>query len=243
MKKLRKISSETPARSEQSESTPAPTTAPQDKAAENTKQQKNKSGAYTPKKGKPTPKRNDVEREHGVRHAAYTAPLTGAELRKQRKELKASMTKEEFKAYKRKERERANAARRKANDRMMAGDENYLLERDKGPVKRFVRNWVDSNRYAMNFFLPLALLSVLVMTIGARYPLLANTTSLVMMIFFLLLILEGIWLGRRVNNEVEKRFPDNPHGRFTLGFYAFTRATMIRRLRTPSPQKNIGDSV
>lgn len=52
---------------------------------------------YTPPKGHATPKRNDVERQRGVRKTAYKAPETPAEARKQRKELKNSMSKEEYK--------------------------------------------------------------------------------------------------------------------------------------------------
>lgn len=201
------------------------------------------SKAFTPKKGKATPKRNEQERKHGVRRSAYTAPATPGEARKQRKELKASMSKEEYKAMKQRQKDEANRERRRANQRMMAGDEDYLMDRDKGPEKRFVRDWIDSRRYMMNFFLPLALLVIVIMIFGMSNPSIANLASLVMMVVFLIMIGEGIWLGRHINREVNERFPNNPHGKFSLGLYAFTRATMIRRLRTPAPQKQIGDSV
>ena len=144
---------------------------------------------------------------------------------------------------KQRQKDEANRERRRANQRMMAGDEDYLMDRDKGPEKRFVRDWIDSRRYMMNFFLPLALLVIVIMIFGMSNPNIANLASLVMMVVFLIMIGEGIWLGRRINREVNERFPNNPHGKFSLGLYAFTRATMIRRLRTPAPQKQIGDSV
>lgn len=208
-----------------------------------TEQSQPTTKAYTPKKGRPTPKRNEVEREIGVRRSAFEAPATPAEARKRRKELKASMSKQEYKAMKQRQKDERARERRKINERMMAGDEAYLMERDKGKEKRFVRDWVDSRRYLMNMFLPLTLIVIVVMIFGMSNPALANMTSIFMMMIFLVMLSEGLWLGRRINREVNSRFPDNPHGSFSLGMYAFTRATMIRRLRTPAPQKQIGDEV
>ena len=201
------------------------------------------SKAFTPKKGRPTPKRNEVERQHGVRRTAYDAPTTPGEARKRRKELKASMSKAEYKALKHRERDEKARERRKVNERMMAGEEAYLMDRDKGREKRFVRDWVDAHRYLMNLFLPMTLAVIVVMIFGMSNPNLANLASLVVMAIFLIMVVEGIVLGRRINREVNERFPDNTYGKFGLGFYAFTRATMIRRLRTPAPQKNVGDKV
>ncbi|WP_297003908.1 DUF3043 domain-containing protein [uncultured Corynebacterium sp.] len=198
---------------------------------------------HTPKKGRPTPRRNDVERQAGTRRAHYDAPLTPKEARERRKAEKASMTKEEFKEKKRRQREESASARKKANERMMAGDPNYLLPRDQGREKLFVRNYVDAHRYAMNMFLPIALIVVLVMIVGMQAPELANLVSLVMLFVIVLLIIEGYVLGRKVNKLVDERFPERAFGRWTIGFYAFTRATMVRRMRTPAPQVNIGDPV
>lgn len=197
----------------------------------------------TPKKGRPTPKRNDVERQAGTRRAHYDAPLTPKEAKERRKAERDSMTKEEFKEKKRRQREESAAARKKANERMMAGDPNYLLPRDQGKEKLFVRNYVDSRRYMMNMFLPIALIVVLVMIIGMQAPQIANLVSLIMLFVIVLLIIEGYFLGRKVNKLADERFPERAFGRWTLGFYAFTRATMIRKMRTPAPQVNIGDEV
>ncbi|WP_291478157.1 DUF3043 domain-containing protein [Corynebacterium sp.] len=198
---------------------------------------------YTPKKGRPTPKRNEVERATGVRRVHYDAPLTPKEARQRKKELKNSMSKEEFKEAKRKQREEAAEARRKANERMMAGDPDYLLARDQGKEKLFVRNYVDAHRYLMNYFLPIALVVVVVMILGTRLPLIANYLSLFMLVVIVILVIEGLFLARKVNRLVTERFPDNSFGKWTIGFYAFTRATMVRKMRTPAPQVNIGDSV
>lgn len=201
------------------------------------------SKAFTPKKGRPTPKRNEVERQHGVRRAPVDAPATAKEARARRKELKNSMSKEDYKAYKQRKRDEEARARRQANERMMAGDENYLMERDRGPEKRLVRDWVDAHRYIMNLFLPMTFVVIIVMLIGMRNPAMANLSSFIMMGVFVIMIAEGVWLGRKINRLVNERFPKNPHSGFSLGMYAFTRATMIRKMRTPAPQKRPGDNV
>ena len=59
-------------------------------------EQAGQSKAFTPKKGRPTPKRNEVEREVGVRRTAFDAPSTSKEARERRKELKNSMSKDEY---------------------------------------------------------------------------------------------------------------------------------------------------
>ncbi len=201
------------------------------------------SKAKTPKKGRATPKRNDVERQHGVRKTSYTPPMTPAEARKRRKEQKNSMSKEEYKELKKRQREEYAQERRRNQERMMAGDEAYLLPRDKGKEKRFIRDFIDSRRFLMNMFLPLTFIVVLIMLVGTQQPAIANLASVVMLVIFVIMLVEGIWLGRRVNRLVNERFPDHPFGGWHLGMYAFTRATMIRKFRTPAPQKNIGDSI
>lgn len=198
---------------------------------------------YTPPKGRATPKRNDQERAAGVRKTKYEAPTTPGEARKRRKELKESMGREEYKAMKAREKEQKAAERKKVSDRMMAGDEAYLLDRDKGPERRFIRNYVDAHRYFMNYFVPAAFIVMIIMIIGTKLPLFANISSLVMLAIFVGMVLEGWLLGRRVNKLVSEKFPNTSLGKASIGFYAFTRATMIRKMRTPAPQVEIGEDV
>ena len=39
---------------------------------------------------------------------------------------------------------------------MAAGDDRYLLPRDRGPVKAYIRDVVDSRPHLMGLFMPLA---------------------------------------------------------------------------------------
>ena len=217
--------------------------APKATAEDSQQPAKKHGGAFTPKKGRPTPKRNEVERERGIRRGPVEAPLTAKEARQRRKELKASMSKEELKAAKARERAERREQRRIADERMAAGDPRYMLPRDQGAERKFVRDWVDSRRFLANVFLPFALILLLIMMIGTSLPKLANIASLIAMVLIIALIIEGIYIGRRANKLTRERFPKTTEGSWGLGFYAYSRASQPRRLRTPRPQVNIGDEI
>lgn len=199
--------------------------------------------AYTPKKGRPTPKRNEVERQRGIRRGPVEAPLTAKEARQRRKEHKASMSKEEYKAEKARERAERREQRRLADERMAAGDPRYLLPRDQGPERKFIRDWIDSRRFVANIFLPFALVLLFIMIIGTSLPRLANFASIIAMLLILVLIIEGVYIGRRASKLVRERFPKTSEGGWGIGFYAYSRASQPRRLRTPRPQVEVGDKV
>ena len=105
----------------------------------------------TAPKGKPTPKRSEAGRKRGP---VAPAPMTSAEARKRRKETAGpKLSREERKA------EQAGAPRGhvERRERMMAGEDAYLLPRDRGPVRRYVRDVVDSRRNLLGLFMPSAL--------------------------------------------------------------------------------------
>lgn len=202
------------------------------------------SKGYTPKKGRPTPKRREQELANGVRHEIMEAPLTAKEARARRKALKESMSKEEFKALKKQEREKERERQRKAREAMDRGDERYLLERDKGPVKAYIRDWVDARRALNNLVMPAALVMLVVMWSVNRLPDIAAVVTPIIMILMLIFLAEGVWIGRRANRAVKAKFPhtDEKIG-FSTGFYAYSRASQPRRWRTPRPTVEIGAEV
>lgn len=202
-----------------------------------------KPKAYTPKKGRPTPKRDEVERARGIRRGPVSAPETAKEARARRKALKASMTKEEYKEHKRKEREERSRRAKETQAAMDRGDERYLLPRDQGAERRLVRDWVDSKRHINNLVLPLALILLVVLMLGNVYPVLAARLSLVAMIIMLVFFIEGVIIGRGANRIVRERFPETKDHGFGLGFYAYSRASQLRSLRTPKPRVQVGDQV
>lgn len=187
----------------------------------------------TAPKGKPTPKRSDSAKRRGP---VAPAPMTSAEARKRRKEMRASLTKEERREEKTKRRTAMNERR----ERMMAGEEAYLLPRDQGPVRRYARDIVDSRRNVLGLFMPAALGLIFVMLAVPQVQLFISPAMLVLMA---VMAIDGILLGRKVNKAVNAKFPDNTEGGFKLGMYAAGRASQLRRMRAPRPQVERGVKV
>ncbi|MCX7444152.1 DUF3043 domain-containing protein [Corynebacterium sp. P7003] len=198
---------------------------------------------YTPPKGRPTPKRREVEREKGIIRESPDTPQTLRQMRERKKALKASMSKEEYKAYKKRERDERAARRREVQKHIDAGDDRYLQDRDKGDERRFARDWVDSHRFLNSMFMPVALVLLVVMFTSQYYPALANVLSLLAMGVILMFFIEGFIIGRRVNRATRERFPGSTAPGASLGFYAYTRSTQPRKLRSPKPRVNVGDEI
>jgi hypothetical protein len=165
-------------------------------------------------KGRPTPKRNEAQ---GRRTGPPPPPPTT------RKE-----------AYKRM---RAQQASRRTESRQGAarGDDSYLPARDRGPVRKLVRDVVDSRRNVGSFFLVIAAVAL----IGTVVPNLTirGYASMLLFAFFLVLIVDSVVLGRRINRAVRERFPDAPTR--GVAWYGISRSTMIRRWRFPKPDVRI----
>ena len=166
-------------------------------------------------KGRPTPSRKEAE---AARLARVKPPRNS-------KEAKA--------------RDRAKAAEDRGARRaaMMSGDERYLPARDQGPVRAFVRDYVDSRRRIGELVLPGA---VIVIFLGF-VPAIAPYTYLAFYLILLAVVVDAVMLRLRLSKEVARRFPDEPPRGQT--FYALMRSMQIRRLRIPKPRVKIGDPV
>jgi hypothetical protein len=193
----------------------------------------NSAGIRTAPKGRPTPKRSESAKKRGP---VAPAPLTTAEARKRRKEMRKSLTKEERRAAKMESRSRMNDRR----ERMMAGEEGYLLPRDQGPVRRYARDIVDARRNVLGLFMPTALGLIFVMLAIPQVQLYISPAMLLLMA---IMAIDGVLLARKVNNAVDVKFPDNTEGRWKLGLYAAGRASQMRRMRAPRPMVERGAKV
>jgi len=187
----------------------------------------------TAPKGRPTPKRNERNKPRGP---VAPAPMTTAEARQRRKQARESMTKEERKA--------AKVARRAAmvahRERVRAGDESALSPYDKGPVRGYVRDIVDSRRNLLGLLMPAALLLIMPILIAPRLQIIASPLMLLLMIA---MMVDGFLLARKVNQAVDEKFPGHSETRGKLGLYAASRATQLRRSRTPAPRVERGAKV
>lgn len=166
-------------------------------------------------KGRPTPKRSEAE---ASRRTKVTVPKDRKEAAKQ-------------------SRERMRSEREKQRTALLAGDERYLPARDKGPVRRFARDYVDSRWSLAEFFLPYAVV-VLVLSI-VRVPVLQLLSTLLFLAFFVLVVLDFVRLGLGLRKALAARFPnDNTRGAVA---YALMRVLQMRRLRLPKPQVKRGE--
>lgn len=166
-------------------------------------------------KGRPTPKRRDAE---GRRRQPVTAP-------KDRKE-----------AY-RQSRAKQTAERERARKGMLAGDERYFPARDKGPARKFARDWVDSRRLPSQYFLPFSLLILLATWIPwpaeIRPLVLSYVITIGWPIMMIGVLFTSIFVAWRVKKLVAEKYPkESLRG---VGFYAAMRALQIRKLRFPPP--------
>ena len=185
---------------------------------------------YTPAKGRATPSRREAEGKS--RGPVAPPPRSTREALKRNKELrKANPTSKEDR----------KAAARERRERMNAGDEKYLLPRDRGPVKAYVRDLVDSRRHVLGLFMPLAILVFIALLVP--YPMVKNYATLLCTVMLLGMLLEGFLTGRRVTKAVREKFPREEIKGRSIGWYAFIRASQLRKLRVPKPRVKPGEAV
>lgn len=140
------------------------------------------------------------------------------------------------KEAKKAERESARRRRNEMRQMYLKGDERALPRRDKGPVRRFARDYVDARWSIAEFFLPL-LMVVLLLTAMPSVNVKVFAT-LAMYVVVLISVLDGIWMGRQIKRVSAVKYPnESTKG---IAMYAWMRSTQIRRLRTPAPQVKRG---
>ena len=192
--------------------------------------------AGTAPKGRPTPKRSEATKRRGP---VAPAPLTSAEARARRKELRGpKLSKEERKI----ERLTRRADMSDRREKMMAGEEGYLLPRDKGPVRRYVRDVVDARRNVLGLFMPAALAMIFFMLALPSLKF-QQILSYAMLILVVIMLIDGVLVGRKVNRMVDEKFPGNTESGWKLGLYAASRASQLRRMRAPRPVVERGDKI
>ncbi|CAL9436003.1 hypothetical protein SGRIM128S_00548 [Streptomyces griseomycini] len=166
-------------------------------------------------KGRPTPKRSVAQSQR--RSVANTSMTRKEAAKRQREERRAAL-----------ERQRQALA---------SGDERYLPARDKGPVRRFARDFVDSRFNIAEYFLPMAVI-ILVMSM-VQVPALQNASLLLWLVVIVMIVLDSIVTGFRLKKQLAERFPDD--NRRGAVAYALMRSLQMRRLRLPKPQVKRGE--
>ncbi len=167
------------------------------------------------KKGRPTPKRSEAQTQ---RRSVATTPTSRKEASKrQRDERRAQMEKQ--------------------RQALAGGDERYLPARDKGPVRKFARDFIDSRFNIAEFFLPMAVV-ILVLSM-VRVGALQSIALLLWLVVIVLIVLDSVLSGVRLKKRLAERFPDaSKRGAVA---YALMRSLQMRRLRLPKPQVKRGE--
>jgi hypothetical protein len=162
-------------------------------------------------KGRPTPKRSEAERG---RRRPVAAPATGREAARLR-------------------RIEATERRTQLRHALATGDEAGLPARDKGPVRRYVREVVDARLGLSEFFIPIAVPLYVVTLVGQRSSA-AGIAMLAMLLVTAFVIVELAIFGFQLRRKLGRKFA----GQNTKGavFYGVMRGTQPRRMRAPRPQ-------
>ncbi len=139
-------------------------------------------------------------------------------------------------------RQKQRESRSEARAGMMAGKEEYLLPRDKGPERALVRDLVDSRRNVATYFLPGALI-VLLGSSSAMPPQVRLGANLMWFTLALAVIVDSFLLSRRIKKAVVERYPNSAKLPRSHYWYAIMRSLSFRRMRMPAPRVKLGDTV
>jgi len=159
-------------------------------------------------KGRKTPSRKEAEL---ARKRAMKTPMTRKEQMKRERQARTEI------------RERQQSA-------LKTGDERFLPLRDRGPVRRFTRDYIDRRRVVAEYLLPILVVSFVITTI----PSVAGFGLMIWMGITLLTVIDEFLLIRNLKKELARRFPGQSTKGITM--YVLLRSTQLRRFRMPKPQ-------
>ena len=168
-------------------------------------------------KGRPTPSRKEAE----------AAARARAKVPRTRKEQMAA------------QRSARGESSQRVREAMKTGDDRYLPARDRGPVRRFIRDYVDSRFSFIELMVPLLVVSMILGYSGI--PSLLQLGNTVLFTTILVILVDIVMLRFRIRREMARRFPDESTKGLT--FYAALRSLQMKFLRLPKPQVKIGDKL
>jgi hypothetical protein len=169
-------------------------------------------------KGRPTPTRKEAEAAAKARAKAALNPKAARGMARN-----AS-------------RDQRVSSSRTIREGIKNGDERYLGRRDKGPVRRFVRDFVDVRLNVAEFTIPL-LFASLVLSAASR-PAIGNG---ILNATIIVVTLDSILMVVRMRRQLKRRFPDvNTKG---TTFYSLTRALQLRFMRIPKSRVKLGQKL
>lgn len=164
-------------------------------------------------KGAPTPTRKEKE-------DARKRPLVSNDRAEARRKAKAQQA----------------VARERARVGMANGEERFLPTRDRGPQKKYVRDYVDA-RFSVGEMLIPVMLGVIVLTFFPQYEV-QLIAIVALWAFFLVSVADAVLLGFLLTRKLKAKFGADRVER--VRFYAAMRAFQLRPMRLPKPQVKRG---
>ena len=170
--------------------------------------------SVTSGKGHATPTRKE-------REAANLRPLVNSDRKAAAKASRAKMAE----------------ARERARIGMANGEEKYLVARDRGPQRRFIRDFIDARFSVGEIMIPIMFLVIILTFVQDEvFQVLA---ILGLWIFFILAVLDCLVVGFRINRKLAAKFGADQLQKGNR-WYAAMRALQLRVMRLPKPQVKRG---
>ncbi len=135
-------------------------------------------------------------------------------------------------------RDAARAARAKQRAALMSGDESALPARDKGPIKRYIRDTVDGRWNVGEFMLPIMFVVLALTFVPSIFKSAAGWATMVVITLVYGLVVTGaidaFLMWRDIKAKINAKFGEAPPKGSAM--YAVMRAFQMRRSRLPRPK-------
>ena len=130
------------------------------------------------------------------------------------------------------------ARRERARVGMEQGEDRYLPARDKGPQRRWVRDYVDAGWHLSEWVMAAMLVVILLALVPIASLSLWSMAAL--WLFILLAVGDMVLLATRVKRKAAAKFGAERREK-GLGWYAAMRSLQMRFMRLPKPQVKRGE--
>ena len=167
-------------------------------------------------KGRPTPSRKQKEE-------ARKRPLVSSDRAAARKASREQMAE----------------AREKARIGMAQGVEKYLPIRDRGPQKKYVRDYVDARFSIGELMIPFMVILIITSLLSDVVPAVTIIGFVALWAFFILAIIDVLIVGFLLNRKLAAKFGADRVEK--VRWYAAMRAMQLRPMRLPKPQVKRGE--
>ncbi|MDR2748870.1 MAG: DUF3043 domain-containing protein [Bifidobacteriaceae bacterium] len=171
-------------------------------------------------KENPTPKRKEAQR-------ARLNPIVQSRSSANRKKL----SKEEKKALRLKEKQLRN----NQYEAMKNGDERFLQKRDKGKVRSYIRDFIDSRFSFSEYFMVIVVIVFLfMMGFGTDNQFFATYITLFMYVYLFFIVLESVYTWQKLKKSLYRKFGvAEATSQKCNAWYAIMRMLQFRPMRMP----------